>query len=63
MGIVGDLVEYVYHWIMGADKESSFSEVVNKIIETLETSYGIRKGTANATSHVVGDLGFDSATL
>ena len=59
LGIVGNLAEYVYRRIKGTDKESTFAEVLYRIIEMLEKNYGIRKGTANATSHVVHDLSLD----
>ena len=59
LGIVGDLAEYVYRRIKGTDKEGMYAEVLGRIIEMLEENYGIRKGTANATSHVVNDLGLD----
>ena len=59
LGIVGDLAEYVYRRIKGSDREGTFPEVLHRIIEILEKGYGIRKGIANATSHVVHDLGLD----
>jgi len=56
LGTVGEIGKYV---CKHSTNEISYDLALRKIIAILVNNYGVKEGQANATSHVVYDLGLD----
>lgn len=59
LGIVGDIARYVEAQTKNTHHAVTFDMALRKIIEILESQYGIPQGKVNSMSHVVFDLGLD----